>query len=169
MNIIAFYESQIATQDISIVLDEFRILVLFKIDTSNIKILKYWKLQKRSPTLTFITVAITKFHNWNNISTFKLGSDQSLSHVWLFATHGRRQARVPCPSPTHRAYSNSYPLSQWCHPTISSSVTPISSHLLSFLASGSFPISQFFASGGQSIGASIQHQSFQWIFRTDAL
>ena len=128
--------------------------MLFKIDTSNIKILRYWKLQKRSPTLTFITVAITKFHNWNNISTFKLGSDQSLSHVRLFATHGRRQARVPCLSPTHRAYSNSYPLSQWCHPTISSSVTPISSHLLSFLASGSFPISQFFASRGQNIGVS---------------
>ena len=63
-------------------------------------------------------------------------------------------ARLPCPSPTPRAYSNSCPLHQWCHPTISSSVAPFSSHLQSFPASGSFPVSWFFASGGQSIGAS---------------
>ena len=58
--------------------------------------------------------------------------------------------RPPCPSPTPRVYSNSCPLSQWCHPTISSSVIPFSSHLQSFPASGSFQISQFFASRGQS-------------------
>ena len=58
------------------------------------------------------------------------------------------------PSPTPGACSNSYPLSQWCHPTISSSVVPFSSRLQSFPASGSFPMSQFFASGGQSIGVS---------------
>ena len=57
----------------------------------------------------------------------------------------------PCPSPTPGVYSNSSPLSQWCHPTISSSVVPFSSCLQSFPASGSFPMSQFFASGGQSI------------------
>ena len=57
-------------------------------------------------------------------------------------------------SPTPRVYPNSCPLSQWCHPTISSSVIPFSSHLQSFPASGSFPLSQFFASGGQSIGVS---------------
>ena len=61
--------------------------------------------------------------------------------------------RLPCPSPTPGACSNSCPLSRWCHPTMSSSVIPFSSHLQSFLASGSFPMSQFFASGGQSIGA----------------
>ena len=61
------------------------------------------------------------------------------------------------------------PSSWWCHPTISSSVIPFSSRLQSFLASGSFPLSQFFASGGQSIGVLLQHQSFQWIFRTDLL
>ena len=61
-------------------------------------------------------------------------------------------ARLPCPSPTLRAYSNSCPLSRWCHPTISSSVTPFC--IQSFPASGSFPMNQFFASGGQSIGAS---------------
>ena len=67
---------------------------------------------------------------------------------------GLHHARPPCPSPTPGAYSNSCPLSRWCHPTISSSVIPFSSHLQSFPASGSFPISQFFASGGQSIGIS---------------
>ena len=61
---------------------------------------------------------------------------------------------VPCPSPTPGAYSNSCPLSQWCHPTTSSSVVPFSSRLQSSPASGSFPMSQFFTSGGQSIGAS---------------
>ena len=65
--------------------------------------------------------------------------------------HGLQYARPPCPSPTPRAYSNSCPLSQWCHPTISISVIPFS-HLQSFPASGSCQMSQFFASGGQSIG-----------------
>ena len=68
--------------------------------------------------------------------------------------HGLQHARLPCSSPTPGAYSNSCPSSWWCHPTISSSVVPFSSHLQSFLASGSFPMSQFFASGGQSIGVS---------------
>ena len=68
--------------------------------------------------------------------------------------HGLQHARLPCPSPTPRTYSNSCPSSRWCHPTISSSVIPFSSCLQSFPASGSFPMSQFFASGAQSIGAS---------------
>ena len=68
--------------------------------------------------------------------------------------HGLQHTRPLCPSPTPKVYSNSRPLSQWCHPTISSSVIPFSSHLQSFPASGSFPISQFFASGGQSIEVS---------------
>ena len=70
-----------------------------------------------------------------------------------FQLYGLEHARPPCKSPTLRVYSNSYPLNWWCHPTISSSVTPFSC-LQSFPASGSFPISQFFASGGQSIGVS---------------
>ena len=69
-------------------------------------------------------------------------------------THGLQHSRLPCPSPTPRACSNSCPLSQWYHPTISSSVGPFSSCLQSFPTSGSFPRSQFFTSGGQSIGAS---------------
>ena len=68
--------------------------------------------------------------------------------------HGLQHTRLPCPSPTPRAYSDSCPVSQWGHPTISSSVIPFSSCLQSFPASGSFPMSQFFALGGPSIGAS---------------
>ena len=68
--------------------------------------------------------------------------------------HGLQHARLPCPSPTPGAYSKSCPLSRWCHLTISTSVTPFSSCLQSFPASGSFPTSQFFTSGGQSIGVS---------------
>ena len=74
-------------------------------------------------------------------------SDSLRSH-WL------QHARLPCPSPTPRAYSNSCPSSRWCHPTISSSVVSFSSCLQSFPASGSFPVSQFFTSGGQSIRVS---------------
>ena len=68
--------------------------------------------------------------------------------------HGPQHARPPCPSPTPGVYSNSCPLSQWCHPIISSSVVPFSSCLQSFPESGSFQMSQFFPSGGQSIGVS---------------
>ena len=68
--------------------------------------------------------------------------------------HGLQHARPPCPSPTPGACSNSCPLNQWCHPTISSSVIPFSSCLQSCPASGSFPMSQFFTSGGQNIGVS---------------
>ena len=68
--------------------------------------------------------------------------------------HGMQHARPPCPSPTSGVYSNSSPLSWWCHPTISSSVVPFSSCLQSFPASGSFPVSQLFPSDGQSIGVS---------------
>ena len=68
--------------------------------------------------------------------------------------HGLQHTRPPSPSPTPRVYSNSCSLSQWCHPTISSSVIPSSSDLQSFPALGSFQMSQFFTSGGQSIGGS---------------
>ena len=68
--------------------------------------------------------------------------------------HGLQHTRPLCPSPTPGAYSNSCPSSQWCHPTISSSVIPFSSQLQSFPASRSFQMSQLFTSGGQSIGVS---------------
>ena len=68
--------------------------------------------------------------------------------------YGLQHARLPCPLPTPGAYSNSCPASWWCHPTISSSVVPFSFCLQSFPASRSFPVRQFFASGGQRIGVS---------------
>ena len=93
-----------------------------------------------------LTFPLTVYVQFNSV--------QSLSHVRLFATHGLQHARPPCPSPTPGVYSNSCPLSQWCHPTISSSVIPFSSCPQSFPASGSFQMSQIFPSGGQSIGVS---------------
>ena len=78
---------------------------------------------------------------------------QLLSCIWLFVTHGLQHTSLPCPSPSAGVCSNSCPLSRWCHPTISSSFIPFSCPQ-SFRASGSFPTSQFFTSGGQSIGAS---------------
>ena len=83
--------------------------------------------------------------------SIQFSSVQWLSRVWLFA-HEPQHARPPCPSPTSRVYPNPCPLSQWCHPTISSSVIPFSSCPQSFPASRSLQISQLFSSGGQSIG-----------------
>ena len=85
------------------------------------------------------------------------GSTVQFSHSVVsnsLQPHGLQRARLPCPSPTPGACSNSCPSSQWCHPTISSSVVPLSSCLQFFPASGSFPRNRFFASGGQSIRAS---------------
>ena len=78
-----------------------------------------------------------------------------------------QHTRPPCPSPIPGVHPNPRPLSRWCHPAISSSVVPFSSCPQSFPASGSFPMSQLFTSGGQSIGVSAsQHQSLQWTPRT---
>ena len=84
----------------------------------------------------------------------QFSSVQLLCRVRLYATHGLQYSRLPCPSPTPGACSNSCPLSWWCHPTILSSVVPFSSAFNLFQHPGSFPISQFFRSGGQSIGVS---------------
>ena len=85
------------------------------------------------------------------------GQFSSVSHSIVsnsLRPRGLQLARLPCPSPTPGAYSNSCPSSWWCHPTISSSVVPFSSCPQSFPAPGSFPRSWFFASGGQGIGVS---------------
>ena len=82
---------------------------------------------------------------------------QSYRTLW---PHGPQHTRLPCPSPSPGACSNSCPLSQWCHPTILSSVVPFSSCLQSFPASGSFLMSQVFASGGQSTGVSASASVF---------
>ena len=94
----------------------------------------------------------------NNAFSTGTASSVQFSHSVVsdsLQPHGLQHARLPCTLPTVGAYSNSCPLSWWCHPTISSSVIPFSSCLQSFPASGAFPMSQFFALGGQSIGASV--------------
>ena len=78
----------------------------------------------------------------------------SVIQLCLLRPHGLQHARPPYPSPTPGVYPNSCPLSWWCHPTISSSAIPFSSCLQSFPTSGSFQMSQLFASDGQSIGVS---------------
>ena len=88
------------------------------------------------------------------IHIFSFVAVQSLSHVWLSVTPWTAARQASRLSPTPRVCSNSCPLSQWCHPTISPSVVPFSSCLQFFPASQSFPVSQFFTSSGQSIGAS---------------
>ena len=85
-------------------------------------------------------------------ASIQFSSVQSLSHVRLLWPHGLQHARPPCPSTTPRVYSNSWPLSLGCHPTISSSVIPFFSHLRSFPESRSFQMSQLLTSGGQSTG-----------------
>ena len=89
-----------------------------------------------------------------NVVFQRINSVQSLSRVRTLQPHGLQHTRPPCPSPTPGICSNSCSLSQWCHPTILSSVVPFSSHLQSFPSSGSFQMSQLFASGGQSTGVS---------------
>ena len=86
-----------------------------------------------------------------NLCSVQLSGSVVSDFLW---PQGLQHARPPCPSPTPWTYSNSCPLSRWRHPTISSSVIPFSSRPQSSLGSGSFPVSQFFASHGQSIGAS---------------
>ena len=95
--------------------------------------------------------------NWKKNSILVSSSVQfSCSQLCptLCDPHGLQHTRLPCPSPIPRVCSNSCPSSRWCHPTISSSIVPFSSHLQSFPAWGSFQMSQFIASGGQSIGVS---------------
>ena len=85
------------------------------------------------------------WQSWRSLSSVQFSHSVVSDSLW---PHGLQHAWPPCTSLTPRACSNSCPSSQWCHPTISSSVVPFS-HLQSFPASGSFPVSQFFTSGGQ--------------------
>ena len=103
-----------------------------------------------SPDLYYILP--TKFSPWPH-GSFSLLFSCSVLSIFLWP-HGLQHARLPCPSPSPGAYLNLCPLSCWCHLTISSFVVPFSSCLLSFPASGSFPMNQLFATGGQSIGTS---------------
>ena len=113
---------------------------------------------------TWGLIHIHLIYRWSSISTFPLHSwiqpttdHVQFSHLVMsdsLQPHEPEHARPPCPSPTPGVHPNPCPLSQWCHPMISSSVIPFSSCPQSFPASGSFQMSQLFASGGQRIGVS---------------
>ena len=96
----------------------------------------------------------------NAVAVFQLLSCVPLCALW--------HSRILCHSQSPRVFWNSSPLSSWCHPTISFSVTPFSSCTESFPASGSFPMSWLFASMAKVLDLQLQHQSFQWIFRVDS-
>ena len=102
--------------------------------------------------MNLIHASIHSFHQNRWIIDSVQFSHSLVSHC--LQPHEPQHARPPCPSPTARVYPNPCPASQWCHPTISSSVTPFSSCPQPFPASGSFQMSQLFTSGGQSIGVS---------------
>ena len=99
-------------------------------------------------------VALVLVLSVQNFRWFSQSSSVTQSGLISLRSQRLQHASLPCPSPTPRASSNSCPSSQWCHPTILSSIVPFSSCLQSCPASGSFPVSQFFASRGQNIRAS---------------
>ena len=102
-----------------------------------------------------VVVFLFLFLFFFNMDLFCWGQFSSVTQSCLILwSHGLQRARLPCPPPTPGVYPNPCPLSRWCHPTISSSVVPFSSCSQPLPASGSFPMSQLFASGGQSIGVS---------------
>ena len=98
--------------------------------------------------LNILFFSLEEYHKWSLSSSHTVQFSCSVMSDSLW-TPGLQHARPPCPSPPPRVYPNSSPLSRWCHPTISSSVIPFSSCLRSFPASGSFQMSQFFASGAK--------------------
>jgi len=98
------------------------------------------------------SIGCIRVHSWSyTFCSVQFSRSVMSDSLW---PHGLQRARTPCPSPTPWAYSNSRPLSQWCLPTVSSSVIPFSSCPQSFPASGSFKMRQSFVSGGQSIEVS---------------
>ena len=104
-----------------------------------------------------VCVCIAKWFSYTYIYIYFFRLFSPISHLVMSDSlwpHRLQHTRPPCPSPTPGVYSNSCPLSWWCHPTTSSSVVPFSFCLQSLPASGSFQMSQLFASGGQSIGVS---------------
>ena len=114
------------------------------------------KACQRVTTIFLSSTLSTPYDLQKSFSSLQLSHSVVSNSLW---PDGLQHARPPCP-PTPRVYSNSCPSSQWCHPAISSSVVPFSSCLQSFPASGSFPMSQLFAWGGQSIGASASASIF---------
>ena len=129
----------------------------YKLDDSLlIKFSLLIKKKKTSKTLSIFWILYRK------LATYYCVQSLSFDSLW---PQKLQRTRLACPSSSPRVCSNSCPFSWWCHPTVSSSVVPFSC-LQSCPASGSFPMCQLFISGGHSIGFQLQHQSFQWIFRT---
>ena len=109
-----------------------------------------------------VTMIRTWLSDWTELNVYNGWISATIPDSFIYLCiirslppHESQHARPPCPLPTPRVHSNSCPLSQWCHPAISSSVVPFSSCPQSFPASESFPISQLFAWGGQSTGVSV--------------
>ena len=111
-------------------------------------------MEKKLKKNIYVCVWITLLYTWNYQFSLAAQSCPTLQ------PHGLQHTRLPCPSPTPGACSNSCSSGRWCHPTTSSSAVPFSSLFQSFPASGSFPMSQFFASGGQSMGVSASASVF---------
>ena len=113
-------------------------------------------LKGKSPTSVWIKFQVFFTSEVCTFSSVQFSSVQFRCSVVsdYLRRHESQLAKSPCPSQTPGVYSNSCPSSQWCHPAISSSVIPFSSYHQTLPASGSFPMSQLFASGGQSIGVS---------------
>ena len=123
-------------------------LKISRLKTRSLQYTKYCPNHRASVLLAFLNECVSVYLNMNVFSV-----QTSLSVVFdSLWPHGLQHARLPCLSPTPGVYSNSCPSHRWCHPTISSSVVPFSSHFQSFPVSGSFPMSRFFTSGGQIIG-----------------
>ena len=125
---------------------------------------------------TYIENIIVYFPQWKPVFASQISPPSvQFSHSVVsnsLQPHGRQRAKLPCPSPTPGAYTNSCPLSQWSHPTISSSVIPFSSCLQSFPASGkdlAFLVIWFFVSVAKVLELPFQYQSFQWIVWVDFL
>ena len=123
-------------------------LKISRLKTRSLQYTKYCPNHRASVLLAFLNECVSVYLNMN---VFSVQTSRSVVFDSLWP-HGLQHARLPCLSPTPGVYSNSCPSHRWCHPTISSSVVPFSSHFQSFPASGSFPMSRFFTSGGQIIG-----------------
>ena len=106
---------------------------------------------------------------WLNNKAHSVQFSSVTQSCLILLSHELQHTRPPCPWPTPWVYSNSCPLSRWCHPTISSSVVPFSSCIQSFPASGTFKWVSSSHQVAKGLEFQIQHQSFQWLFRTDFL
>ena len=127
----------------------------------------WWKWKRRVKKLAQNST-FKKLRTWHLVPFSSVQFSRSVVSDSL-RPHELQHARAPCPTPTPGVYSNSCPSSWWCHPAISSSVVPFSSCPQSLPESGSFPISQLIAWGGQSIGVSASASALPIIFRVDFL